>query len=246
MRRALIFAWLLLAVIAGGNAAQAQFGQFTQGAAAAAGPVVFDAATTTPATGTASNTISLTTFTVGSGSKRYLVAGICWNPQANSISSLAWDPSGTNQALTQITTVNVSGAVGRCELWGLVAPTSGNKTLTATFSSSTTQVVMGAISFTGVNQTGNASPSTVVPATPVSGAGASPSITITSGTTHLTVSGGADSDSTSATNKTQAWLNISGAVGGFADYTTTGASSSTHTWSATSANYGLVGIDILP
>lgn len=242
---------LLAASIALTSVAAAQIGlpwpgPGTPASAGGGSTVTFDAATTTPATGTASNTLSLTTFTVGSGSNRYLVAGICWQVQAASITGIAWDPSGTNQAMSQITTQNTNGAVGRCELWGLVAPTSGNKTMTVTFSQSTGNVVLGGISFTGVNQTGNASASTVTAATPIVGTGANPSIVITSGSTHLTVSCGGDGSSVTAFTQTTAWNNNGGSVGGHAGYNTTGAASVTHTYTATSAVYGFVGIDILP
>jgi hypothetical protein len=70
-----------------------------------------------------------------------------------SISGLAinWDQAGTPQAMTQIGTVGPSGGA-QMFMFGLVAPTSGNKTARLPWTGSATVTVAG-LSFSGVNQT---------------------------------------------------------------------------------------------
>src|SRR2546428_12764173 len=95
--------------------------------------VTLDARSTTPAQANAVTTIDLTTFTVGSGSNRALVAQIAWGSGGGTPSgiTLNWDQLGTPQAMTLIKTVTNGSLV--VALYGLVNPTSGNKTLRASW-----------------------------------------------------------------------------------------------------------------
>src|SRR5687767_6359737 len=96
-------------------------------------------------------------LTVGSGADRALVVGLAWNNPNHVSVAVTWDQGGTNQAMTLIGTENHGGGTGRCDLYGLVAPTSGSLTLRVAMSSgfSGELFVCGA-SFAGVNQTGGA------------------------------------------------------------------------------------------
>ncbi len=91
--------------------------------------VVFDAtAETISASGAV--TVDLTTLTVGTGSNRALIALICWEGNATGV-TLTWDQGGSNQAMTLITGASVSASGGAAQIFGLVNPVSGNKTLRA-------------------------------------------------------------------------------------------------------------------
>lgn len=97
-----------------------------------------------------------TGITVGSGANRALVVAIVWGTGTGDPTgrSVTWDSGGTNQAMTEIVFRGTGGntSVG---IYGLVAPTSGNKTLAVSWTVSNESFI-GAISFTGVDQTGGA------------------------------------------------------------------------------------------
>src|SRR5690349_11814286 len=100
--------------------------------------VAIDATGTDALSGTSVTSFDYTGLTVGAGlSNGALIAfisasGTTSNGAAPSSMSVHWDSAGTNQALTQIGTSQVvGGGTGTMvsSLWGLVAPTAGNKTL---------------------------------------------------------------------------------------------------------------------
>jgi hypothetical protein len=114
--------------------------------------VAVDAASTSFTFVQAVTTSSNTKQTVGSGSNRALVVVVCLDGTSISATGVHWDSTGTNQAATLITSI-VNGAI-RIELWGLVAPTSGNKTLKVDLSAAATDFWVSSVAFTGVDQTG--------------------------------------------------------------------------------------------
>jgi hypothetical protein len=65
---------------------------------------------------------------------------------------LTWDNGGTNQAMAAITNAAATNTV-RVELWGLVAPTSGAKTLHSAWTTAR-DVSLNGVSWTDVDQTG--------------------------------------------------------------------------------------------
>ncbi len=62
--------------------------------------------------------------------------------------AVSWDSTGTPQAMTQIIAQNSQDFNGQVQLWGLVNPTAGHKTLHATWTGSV-PAVLDAISFSG-------------------------------------------------------------------------------------------------
>ena len=119
--------------------------------------VAFDAKTSTfTEANPAAATLTMTNLTVGSGSNRGLVSGILF--EAATIPTgitFSWDDAGTPQAMTAITNATIaSDGANSCTgvMYGLVAPTSGNKNLKISWTGNTVAYGM-AISFTGVNQT---------------------------------------------------------------------------------------------
>jgi len=117
--------------------------------------VALDATGTSVVT-SGSSPVSFNNLTVGSGANRALLVFLTWNGSPGTV-AVAWDSSGTNQSCAAIGSspynITTTDGVVYNGLWGLVAPTSGNKTLQITFSSGTLLAV-DAMSFTGANQAG--------------------------------------------------------------------------------------------
>lgn len=149
-------------------------------------------------------TKDLTTLTVGTGTNRALVLQITWTGVPTAI-SVKWDPATTNQTVTQITLASTTTNSQTVALYGLVAPTSGNKTLRASWTGSQ-EVMMQAVSWTGVDQTGGA---TSFPhGTSAAGNNASPTVNITSATNNMAMSvvAAGTAQSVTAVSVTQTFL----------------------------------------
>lgn len=153
--------------------------------------VAFDAKTAAWTNVNGVATMNVTNLTVGSGSNRALaVLLLCGSDGTGMPSGLTvvWDSGGTNQSCTLISSTSVANGplAGSSALYGLVAPTSGNKTLTISWTGNS-EMHACAISFTGVDQT------SVAVAFPHGNthsvvAGASPTtVTITSATGNMVV-----------------------------------------------------------
>jgi hypothetical protein len=108
---------------------------------------------------TASGTsATYTGITIAAGSNRALVVTISWDGPATTPTamSMTWDSGGTNQAMTRIVTSDPGGHTGtQSELWGLVNPVVGNKTLAMSWTSAAHGFI-SSIAFNGVDQTGGA------------------------------------------------------------------------------------------
>lgn len=145
--------------------------------------VTFDAAGTGKET-TNATSATFTTLTVGTGSNRALVAQLAFLGRSKTTAptniTVTWDSGGTNQAMTLITNLSDSTTSSHhVYLYGLVNPTSGNKTLSVSWTG-TYDLDEQAVSWTGVDQTGGA---TSFPnATSNSGTSNSASVVITSAT----------------------------------------------------------------
>lgn len=192
------------------------------------------------ATTNATTSQSISTFTVGAGANRALVVALTWQ-QAATAQAVHWDTAGTNQALTLIGTAVISTTL-RVSLYGLIAPTSGNKILTATWTGSS-DVAMAPISFTGVNQTGGTT--SFANFNSVSSTTGVPSLTVTSAVGNWVV--GATVNSTGSYNavgNTQWYLdntpNNFSAAGNYA----TGAATVTLT-ATPSLTYAYVGVNVV-
>lgn len=119
--------------------------------------VAFDAKATANShtTGTTVVTLSNANMTVGSGSNRALLCVVSWEGVAAPTGiSAKWDTAGTNQTMAQIGST-ISNGNFRVALFGLLAPTSGNKNFTLSWTN-TCSCYLDLIAFTGVDQTSNA------------------------------------------------------------------------------------------
>ena len=195
----MILRWLPL-FIALAAAASAQMAPWQprviQPAPSGGGSVTFDAKTAT-VTNVTTNTLNVANLTVGSGSNRGMALIFQWGGSSTIPAALAcnWDSAGSNQAMTAISGTNSGtngGVTGATEIFGLLAPTSGNKNLKCTWTSTgTNEAHAVAISFTGVNQGSIASAFPNGTFVSFSAPTAGPlSVTITSATGHQVLSGG--------------------------------------------------------
>ena len=165
----------------------------------ASAAIAVDVAGTGSGTGT---TVDITGPNVGSGSNRVLLVGIAQGNSAATLTSVTWDQGGTNQAMTRISSVS-NASDTRVELWRLVAPTSGAKTLRIV-SPSSVGMAVGIVSYTGVDQT---TPEDTPPTGTTGAPGSTPSITVTSATSDLVIDAASTKEdstaNTAGTNQTE-------------------------------------------
>lgn len=171
--------------------------------------VVFDAQGSADASG--GNVATPKTFanlTVGSGANRAAVFIACMSNHSPGTTTMTWDQGGTNQACSFIGAVNNTGTAGRVELWGLVAPTSGTKTLQYSWTGGTMDIFLDGVAYTGVDQTGgttsfanfNSAQFTTTATTQIT-------LSITSGTANAVVGAGSDDNvGTASMSQTQIFL----------------------------------------
>ena len=102
--------------------------------------------------GLAVTTLDLTTFTVLAGNQLLLVAVVVTDGLASPGQvALTWDPSGTNQAMTQINLYQTGASVIRGFMFVRTSPTPGNLVLHAAGLGGFNAVI-GAVAFSGVDQ----------------------------------------------------------------------------------------------
>lgn len=123
-------------------------------------PVAFDAGGTvqTGAAVSGATGLSDTSLTVGTGTKRALVYGVYFNGISSAPGgvSAVWDSGGTNQSMNLLDTVGSTlGTLGFVAVYGLLNPTSGNKTFKISGWSGTENLCVLGASFTAVSAVGN-------------------------------------------------------------------------------------------
>lgn len=221
--------------------------------------VAFDAnaAADTAGSGTLGTTgVSGTNLTVGSGSNRALVVALCFSGQAASVTSVAvvWDSGASNQACTLITSKDTTGGAGhgQVQLWGLVNPVAGAKTLKVTWNAVNSDVYMCGTSWTGAHQTGGTTTfpnsASIAGTAAGSGAFAAPAplvITSAVGNGAMAVTVGDFLGLISAPTQTQTFLDNSLTIDGGAARAA-GAATVSFNWSTDIAGkWALAGTDIL-
>lgn len=213
--------------------------------------VTFDA-TTPGATGdqTANAVNGITGFTttgglvtIGTGSNRVLVVSLSLSLATASSVAVVWDQGGTNQSMTQIKTANQTGG-GCALLFGLVAPTSGNKDAKITWNNASSDICVNGTSWTGADQTGGA---TTFPnsTSAVATSSTAISLAVTSAVGNATQVCLATGGSPSAPTQTQTYLDTGPASESGAGSRAAGAASVTHAWTVTFTSWVAVGTDIL-
>lgn len=130
---------------------------------------------------TSSASVAYTGLTVGSGSNRALMVAIGWVSDPGAITVARWDDGATNQNLTELVSIAASGGaswVGK--VYGLRAPTTGNKTLQFTWTNSI-EYCVNAMSFVNVDQTSDGAAFPTTATATMSGQNAAAPISIPSG-----------------------------------------------------------------
>jgi hypothetical protein len=110
----------------------------------------------TQATIGVATSVNYTGLTVGAGANRALIMVIGGRVGAMTVTACNWDSTGTPQAMDLLATVTGGTDIKFYKIYGLVNPTSGNKTLAVAWNEATNEGVINALDFTGVNQTGGA------------------------------------------------------------------------------------------
>lgn len=208
------------------------------------GAVTFDAVGTGKDTGASGVvTSSFTTLTVGSGSERALIAQVCWTGVPTNINNVGWDTAGTRQAMTLISSGTSASSGHTCAIYGLVAPTSGNKTWNATWTGSQ-ECITQLVSWTSVDQTGGTTSFIRAP----NGTGNSNTATVTvpsavGNATVSAISAGAVATLNSVSATSTFLINGAGSIegggsraAGSASNAMTGAYSTTDQWIAVGVN----------
>ena len=106
--------------------------------------VAFDATANSLCTSCTSLTFALTT----SGSDRLLIVGAGWGDTTGSITGVTYN----SVALTSVTVVNNSSDANS-HMWQLIAPNTGANNVVISASETMSELVGGAVTFTGVDQT---------------------------------------------------------------------------------------------
>lgn len=204
-------------------------------------PATFDAVGT-DVTSNGVTTKDLTTLTVGSGSNRALVVQLVWSGSVTAV-SVTWDQGGTNQACAAITGATATNT-GMVQLWGLVAPTSGNKTLRVSWTTSR-DVVVQAVSWTDVDQTGGTT--TFAHGTGATGTGTTSTATVTSAANNAVMAVFSNNtDLIDAVNNTQTFIeNTPANVGGAGNRAAGAASVAMTATNHVSSTWAAAGCDIV-
>lgn len=217
--------------------------------------VTFDANSTAPTIASAAVGVTGVThanLTVGSGANRALVVQLSFSLESLGTVAVTWDSGGSNQAMTQIVAQKTTGTFGESQLWGLVAPTAGNKTLKVTWTG-TSDLYINGTSWTGVDQTGGTTSfpnsQSIQGTTVAAGTNALPSpapIVITSAVGNATMAVvSMDAGSLSLPTQTQTFLDNTLTQDGAASRAA-GAATVSHNWSSDTSgdHFVIVGTDI--
>lgn len=209
--------------------------------------VTLDVVGTMADSATGITTFDYTGITVGAGSNSALAVKIVFSLKTVSSISVTWDQGGTNQACTLITSQANGGSFGLVQMYGRLAPTSGNKTLRITWTG-TSQIIVQVVAVTDADQAAVAS--TFLAATPATGNSTAPSITITSAVGRMTLDCVcADNNffTVGSATKTQTFMDNNGIMDiDGAGSRAAGAASNTHAWTLVGGSqWASVGIDIV-
>lgn len=149
--------------------------------------VVFDANATADTTANGVTSITASNLTVGSGSNRALIVQLGLSLHGTASRTVTWDFGGSAQPCALVTgaSADSTGTNARGELWSLVNPVSGAKTLKAAWTGAS-DVCINGVSWTGVDQTGGATsfPHGTSAASAVNN---TPGVTVTSATGNATM-----------------------------------------------------------
>ncbi len=196
--------------------------------------VAVDAVNSTTVANASTGTVTLT---VGSGANRLLIVGVSDNNK-RTISSVTVNTTLTMTSIGSQT----DGATTKIQMFSLINPPAGLNTVQVTWSGGGVNGVIGAISFTGVNQTTPLG--TFASAT---GTSTAPSVNVTSAAGEIVVDTvvGAGGTLTVDPSQTQRW-NLTSTVRGGGS-TEAGAATVTMSWTLSASNsWSIGGVSVKP
>lgn len=118
------------------------------------GALALDATGTESFVGTSPTSVNYNGFTMGAVSNGAFVVILILGSLSDNSVAMTWN---VNQSPAQIIKKDSPSSTGSVQLWGLVNPTAGNKTLAITgINAATADIYIDIISFSGVDQTGGA------------------------------------------------------------------------------------------
>lgn len=203
--------------------------------------VAFDANASAVVKTNGGTTLTLTGLTVGTGANRLLMAMLSFSADPGAFTECNWDSAGTPQACTFLVT---AGAARMSKMYYLIAPTSGNLSLKATWTNSV-QAILNACSFTGVNQAGG---TTTFPTTPTTtGSGTTLTVTVVSTTGRMTLASAAGGSGDILSIDTQTTLGLAHSASSGAQWGGSygaGTASNAHTFTFQSTTLSGTGCDI--
>lgn len=203
--------------------------------------VAVDATGTEQTSGSSSTSLDYTGITVGSGSNSALILmfSLGFGNNATGVTA-TWDNAGTPQAMTLIKSAAFLNTI-TTYVYGLRNPIAGNKTLHIAWTN-VNEISACAISFTGVDQTSDA---TAFPnSNNATGSSAAPSINITSALGNIPVTSVGCENPISAPNQTQIYADTA-LIFDYGAQRAVGAASVTFNWTAApSGNWVMAGCDV--
>ena len=197
----------------------------------------------TVTSGSGVTTVTETAETVAAGTNTALGAVISWEGTTSAI-TLQWDSAGTPQSMTQVSTISPA-TTAKAQIWGLLAPTVGNKNLKALWTTART-VRLNSIVLDNVLQTSIATAFTN--SNTGTGAGTKPTLTVTTSSGDASISCVVNDSFNLGTIASPA-VNIH-AVNGSSDshgasYLLSTSTSDVHSWSgALAGQWGQCGIRV--
>jgi len=207
-------------------------------------PVAVDAIGTAVGVSGIGTSVTFNNITVGTGPNRALVVPLSFSSNASGTPvngiSCVWDSGGTNQSMTQVANATATNIISGSEfflsaIFGLVAPTSGNKTLTCSWTNPAI-VYVDAISFNNVLQTGGAI--TFRKGTTDTGSSLGFSFSVPSSSGDFVVAASSHALDNVITSPTTLYVGDTGAFGNAAAVFTPGAPSVGVSFSGTSTSLG--------
>ena len=183
-------------------------------------------------------TLTLTTFTVDTGSNLCLIAILHTRVVAGTVTA-NWDSAGTPQAMTEVGT-GVAGTFAFVRVFQLANPAVGNLSMVFSWTGTGSVSTLGAVAFSGADcaSAGNVVTATGSSTTPSTGAVTS---TATGATVGAETSAGNDITAETLTpvyrNNTQSFQNAGVTY-------TLGNADNTHSWTIGSNTWGAIGFHI--
>jgi len=205
--------------------------------------IAFDAASTTPTSATG-NPIDVN-HTI-SGTNRYVFVQVVSSNTFPTISSVVWDPTGVNEALSVIATDNRASDV-RTVLYGKVNPTAKTAIMRVTLSAGDSSGTYVAVSsFKGVHPTTPLG----TPATANGGTGGTPTVTVSAATGDLVIDFMGTKETTSGktagAGQTELWDSYSNQSYGAGSWKAGAATPVVMSWTGVPEEWAMIGVALKP